>query len=148
MRSMTATPSVQALHPACVCIRQARPLFASKVEAGFPSPAEGLLEETLDLNAYLIRNPSATFLVRVAGESMTGAGIFSDDILVVDRSEEPREGAVVVAVVDNEFTVKRFARRAGRIELRAENPAYPPIRLSDESELSIWGVVRHVIHAV
>jgi DNA polymerase V len=134
------------------------PLYADRVQAGFPSPAEGLLDEMIDLNSYLVKNPQATFLLRVSGESMTGAGIFPDDLLVVDRSEEAKSGQIVVAVVDNEFTVKRFirhsssrknsaAREKGRIELRAENPDYRSVPIEDESEVKIWGVVRHTIRS-
>ena len=129
------------------------PLYADRIQAGFPSPAEGLLDETIDLNSYLVKNPPATFLLRVSGESMTGAGIFPDDLLVVDRSEEAKSGQIVVAVVDNEFTVKRLirhgdSRKKGRIELRAENPDYRSVPIEDESEVKIWGVVRHTIRSV
>ncbi len=124
------------------------PLYADRIQAGFPSPAEDQLEETLDLNAYLVKNPPATFLLRVSGESMVDAGIFPDDMLVVDRSETPKNGDIVVAVVDGDFTVKRLVLRGKRIELRAENPDFPPIRFDEETELTIWGVVRHAIHSV
>jgi DNA polymerase V len=115
------------------------------VRAGFPSPADDYLETALDLNSRLIRNPSATFLVRVAGDSMIGAGIRPGDMLVVDRSIEAHEESVVVAVVNNEFTLKRFSRRRGCPELLTENPDFPPLRLTDGDEACVWGVVRHVI---
>ncbi|MFH0911237.1 MAG: translesion error-prone DNA polymerase V autoproteolytic subunit [Planctomycetota bacterium] len=126
----------------------ALPLYQSRVSAGFPSPADDYLEGRLDLNDHLVKNPAATFFVRVSGESMTGAGIFPDDILVVDRSLEARHGSVVIAVVNGELAVKRLSSQNGRIELRAENPAFGPIPIGEATELEIWGVVRHVIHAV
>jgi DNA polymerase V len=141
-------PEVRAVHPAQVDCRAARPLASSRVEAGFPSPADDYLEGALDLNEHLVKNPAATFFVRVSGESMTGAGIFPGDLLVVDRSLTPESGSVVIAVLDGELTVKRLWRESGRVELRADNPAYAPIPLSGMMELDVWGVVRHVIHPV
>lgn len=118
-----------------------RPLFSQQVSAGFPSPAEEYLEKGLDLNAYLVRNKSATFYFRVQGNSMNGARIFDGDILVVDRSIIPRHRHIVLAVVNSDYTVKRLYKRAGVIELRAENPDYQPIRFGDGETLEIWGVV-------
>ncbi len=141
-------PDVRAIHPARVQSNAAQPLFSSRVEAGFPSPADDYLEGALDLNEHLVKNPAATFFVRVTGESMTGAGIFPGDLLVVDRSLSPESGNVVIAVLDGELTVKRLWQENGRVELRADNPAYAPIRLSGTMELDVWGVVKHVIHAV
>ncbi|WP_136415942.1 translesion error-prone DNA polymerase V autoproteolytic subunit [Herbaspirillum sp. ST 5-3] len=123
--------------PEAVC----RPLFRSHVAAGFPSPASDYIERGLDLNSYLIRNKAATFFFRVKGDSMIGARIHDGDLLVVDRSIQAEHGHVVLAVVDGEYTVKRLNKRAGVIELHAENPDYPPIRFSDGQELQIWGVV-------
>lgn len=116
--------------------------------AGFPSPADDYVERTLDLNEYLVEHPAATYFVRVSGESMTGAGIHDGDVLVVDRSVEPRPGRVVVAAVDGEFTVKRLVRREGAWLLEAEHPDYPPIIIGECTEFEVWGVVRHVIHSV
>lgn len=124
------------------------PLYASKVAAGFPSPADDYIESMLDLKEHLIENPSATFLVRASGDSMTGAGIFPDDILIVDRSKEPKSGDIITAVVGGELTVKRLFIRGKRTELHAENPAYEPIRITGDMTLDTWGVVRHVIHSV
>lgn len=128
--------------------RVSLPLAASLVRAGFPSPADDYLEAPLDLNDKLVRNPPATFLVRVDGESMRDAGIFPGDMLVVDKSLEAGDGNIVIAVVNGEFTVKRLFRRNGRVELRADNPRFPPIRIADGDELDIWGVVKHVIRDV
>lgn len=141
-------PDVRAIHPARVQSNAAQPLFSSRVEAGFPSPADDYLEGALDLNAHLVKNPASTFFVRVSGDSMIGAGIASGDLLVVDRSLAPESGNVVIAVLDGELTVKRLWRDGGRVELRADNPAYAPIRLSGAMELDVWGVVRHVVHSV
>ena len=124
------------------------PIYTTQVQAGFPSPAEDTQPETFDLIDRLIQNPAATFLVRVQGESMIGAGIFPNDILVVDKSAEPTHENIVLAVVDGEFTVKRLLRKSDKIELAAENPKFPPIEIRDESELNIWGVVKQVIHQV
>lgn len=121
-----------------------RPIFSSSVPAGFPSPADDYIEGQLDLNEYFVPHPSATFYVRVTGESMTGAGILPGDILIVDRSLDAAHDSVVIAVVDNELTVKRLYRKNGRIELRPENPAYPIIQFDQEMELIIWGVVSGV----
>jgi len=124
------------------------PLAGEAVPAGFPSPAEEYLERPLDLNEYVAPRPEATFFVRASGDSMTGAGIFHDDILVVDRSQHPVPGNVVIAFIDGEFTVKRLARSADGLVLIPENPEYSPILLTPETDFEIWGVVRHVVHKV
>ncbi|MBK8964337.1 MAG: translesion error-prone DNA polymerase V autoproteolytic subunit [Candidatus Competibacteraceae bacterium] len=121
-------------------------LFADRVRAGFPNPAEDFVEGRLDLNRHLIPHPAATFFVRAFGDSMLGAGIHLGDLLVVDRSLEAAHGRVVIAVVDNELTVKRLHRRDGRIRLLAENDRYPPIEIASGLTLEVWGVVTHVIH--
>ena len=118
------------------------PFFETKVQAGFPSPAEDHLEQRLDLNSLVIENPSATFFVRVAGESMKDIGITDGDILVVDRSIENWENRIVVAVIDSEFTIKRFTSQNETVILEAENPDYPVIKITPEMDFSVWGVVR------
>jgi len=117
------------------------PFYDTKVQAGFPSPAEDHLEQRLDLNTLVIENPSATFFVRVAGESMKDIGITDGDILVVDRSIESWENRIVVAVIDSEFTIKRFTTRHETVVLEAENPDYPAIKITPEMDFSVWGVV-------
>ena len=117
------------------------PFFDTKVQAGFPSPAEDHLEQRLDLNTLVIENPSATFFVRVAGESMRDVGITYGDILVVDRSIESWENRVVVAVIDSEFTIKRFTTEQETVVLKAENLNYPSIKITPEMDFSVWGVV-------
>ncbi len=121
-------------------------LYAARVPAGFPSPADDDVEGRLDLNQHLIRHPAATFFVRVSGESMLGAGIHPGDLLVVDRALEPAHGKVVIAVVNGELTVKRLCIREGQVRLLAENERYAPIVLSGDMDLQIWGVVTNVIH--
>ena len=123
-------------------------LALEAVPAGFPSPAQGYYSGPVDLNRHLMRDPTATFLVRVSGDSMTGAGIFDGDELVVDRGLDAHDGAVVVAVVNGELTVKRLLRSEGRTALLPENPAYPVIELSELDELMIWGVVTRCLHRV
>lgn len=124
---------------------RAVPLYGSRISAGFPSPADDYIEAALDLNEFLVRNPAATFMVRVGGDSMTGAGIHDGDVLVVDRSEEPAHGRIVVAVLDGELTVKRLHRKNGEWMLVPENPAYAPIRVNEGQELNVWGVVTGVV---
>ena len=124
------------------------PLFSGKVAAGFPSPADDYIEKTLDLNELLIQKPAATFFVRAQGESMLGAGIHPNDILVVDRSIEPVPGKVVICALNGELVVKRLKRRAGQWVLVSENPAYRDIVLLEEIDTVIWGVATNVIHAV
>lgn len=124
------------------------PLYGHKVPAGFPSPADDYVEDRLDLNQLLVQNITATFFLRVKGDSMTGAGIHDGDIIVVDRSVEPVDRAVVVAVVDGELTIKRLRIRNGVTELHAENPKYLPIRFKEGQEMTIWGVVTSSVHSV
>ncbi len=124
------------------------PLFLSKVRAGFPSPADDYLDKKLDLNEFLIKHPASTFFVKVKGDSMIKAGINSGDILVVDRSLEPKDKRVVVAVVNGEFTVKRVSKKRDKLFLLSENDAYAPIEIKEDMEFEIWGVVLHVIHSL
>tara|TARA_R110002073_G_scaffold84268_1_gene201015 strand:+ start:2478 stop:3056 length:579 start_codon:yes stop_codon:yes gene_type:complete len=136
--------NLEILAPVDNPVALARPLFSSPVPAGFPSPADDYIEGQLDLNEYFVPHPSATFYVRVTGESMSGIGILPNDILIVDRSLEAVHGSIVIAVVNNELTVKRLFKQGGRIELRPENPAFPTIMFDRDMELTIWGVVSGV----
>jgi len=122
------------------------PLFSAIVQAGFPSPADDHMEKSLDLNEHLVRNPAATFFVRVRGDSMRDAGILSGDILVVDRSLTPADKQIVVAMLDGDFTVKRLCRKGSLVFLKAENDSFPPIEVSENQDLVIWGVVTFIIH--
>lgn len=121
------------------------PLYRDRPQAGFPSPAEDSVEESLDLNNYVIKNPASTFFVRVEGDSMEGTGIFSGDILVVDRSREPANNSIVVASIFDELTVKRFVKRKGRVYLVPENNDYGETEITEEMDSSVWGVVTHSI---
>lgn len=121
-------------------------LFGATVTAGFPSPAADHSQKRIDLNEHLIRNKEATFLFRVKGDSMIGTGIYEGDVLIVDRSIEPRHHAIVLAVLNDEYTVKRLHRRGGMIKLLSENPIYPPIVIKSGEELSVWGVVTYNLH--
>lgn len=122
------------------------PLFSGKVAAGFPSPADDYVEKNLDLNELLVQKPAATFFVRAQGESMLGAGIHPNDILVVDRSIEAVPGKIVICALDGELTVKRLERANEQWQLKAENPAYADIVIHDDLDMVIWGVVTNVIH--
>ncbi len=118
------------------------PLLGRRVPAGFPSPADDYLEGEIDLGRYLIERPAATFLLRVSGHSMSGAGILDGDLVVVDRSVEAKPGHVVVAVLGGEMTIKRLRRlKDGRSVLKAEHPDYPSVIISEEQPAEIWGVV-------
>jgi DNA polymerase V len=121
--------------------RQYLLLDATKVSAGFPSPAADYVDSRLDINEYLVRNPVSTFFFPVEGDSMEGAEIFDGDILVVDRSIKARHGHIVIAFIDGERLVKRLYDRAGKLALVAENPKYPPLVVREGNELSVWGVV-------
>ncbi len=127
-------------------LRQAFPLYASRVPAGFPSPADDYVDKRLDLND-LVERPAATFFVKVTGDSMTGASIQDGDLLVVDRSLEPTDGKIVIAAVNGELTVKRLALKEGSVWLMPENPAFPPLQLKEGLDCVIWGVVTRVIHS-
>ncbi|MEM6254844.1 MAG: translesion error-prone DNA polymerase V autoproteolytic subunit [Cyanobacteria bacterium P01_D01_bin.156] len=122
------------------------PFYGCPVSAGFPSPADDYVEPTLDLNDLLIQNPVATFMVRASGDSMTPAGIFDGDVLVVDRSITAKAGRVVVAAINGELTVKRVRYQGSTMFLDPDNKRYPPIEVTEFTDLTIWGVVTNVIH--
>lgn len=134
------------LHPSpepLICDAATAPLlsFVFAIPAGFPSPAADYIEDGIDLNEYLVRHASSSFLFRVKGDSMLYAGILDGDRVVVDRSITAQHDHIIVAVVDGEYTLKRLFNRHGRVELRPENPAYKPICLAPDTELQVWGVV-------
>jgi DNA polymerase V len=134
--------------PAAAPARRPLPLFASRIPAGFPSPADDYVESRLDLNELLVQRQEATYFLRVKGDSMQGAGIHSGDLIVVDRSIEAQDGSVVVAEVDGALTIKRLRLGNGAPELHPDNPAYPVIRFKEGQELRIWGVVTSSVHTV
>ena len=121
-------------------------LMPTPVRAGFPNPAEDARGLPLDLNELVVRHPVSTYYLRVAGDSMTGAGITEGDIVVVDKSLEPKNGDIVVAAVDGDFTLKYLKRKGQEAWLVAANPAYQPIALHEALDAQLWGVVTFVIH--
>ena len=124
------------------------PLFATRIPAGFPSPADDYVEARLDLNELLVQRQEATYFLRVKGDSMLGAGIHPGDLIVVDRSINAEDGHVVVADIDGELTIKRLRWVNSAPELHPENPNYPVIRFKEGQELRIWGVVTSAVHSV
>ena len=148
LKKLKTNKSISAIYRLDTDIKLELSLFSAHVAAGFPSPAEDHLESRLDLNRHLIPNPAATFFVRVAGESMTDAGIYDQDLLIVDRSIESRNRRVVIATINGEFTVKRLVQDEEGIHLVAENPEYETIPVDANTDFSIWGVVTYVIHQV
>ena len=121
------------------------PLFESGVSAGFPSPADDYMDLPIDLNEFLIKHPAATFYVRVKGNSMEGAGIRNGDLLIVDRAEEPRNKSIVLGVIDGEFTVKRIKKKGSDLYLMPDNPEFKPIKIDDNMDFQVWGVVTYVV---
>ncbi len=117
------------------------PLYASSPAAGFPAPGDDMVEKSLDVHDLLVKHPESTFFVRVQGDSMEGAGIFSGDILVVDRSVEPVVGKIVVAAINGELVVKRIGRQGNSLILLSENEAYTPIVVGESEDCFIWGTV-------
>ena len=144
--SMNAATSRRNLHQipealTCDAISALVLSFVFAIPAGFPSPAADYIEDGIDLNEYLVRHASCSFLFRVKGDSMLYAGILDGDRVVVDRSITAQHDHIIVAVVDGEYTLKRLFSRHGRVELRPDNPAYKPICLPPGTELQVWGVV-------
>ena len=141
MSLFLSAPVPATLEPSCCLI----PIMGGSVSAGFPSPADDWIEDRVDLNQRFVPHPEATFFFRVCGDSMVSPmaerSIPDKATLIVDRSREAKHDDIVVAILNDEFTVKRLYRRGNRVALIAENPAYPPIVLNEEQELSIWGVV-------
>ena len=126
--------------------KQLPKLVLQPIKAGFPNAAEESPSTPLDLNTLLIKHASSTFYMRVDGDSMQDMGIFTGDLIIVDKSLETRSGDVVVAFIDGEFTLKQFITRGNRGILRPANDAYPDIEVSDQNDFMIWGVVTHTIH--
>lgn len=121
------------------------PMIPDGVSAGFPSPAQDFMENNIDLNKELSENPLATFFIKVAGNSMVDAGIDDKDILVVDRSLEPADKKIAICFIDGEFTVKRLKLEVDCLYLMPENQNYEPIKISEDNNFIIWGIVTFVI---
>ncbi|MFZ9075170.1 MAG: LexA family protein [Flavobacteriaceae bacterium] len=115
------------------------------VSAGFPSPADDFKELRISIDQEVVRNEEATFYARVSGESMLGAGLEDGDLLVIDRSLEPKDNKIAVCFIDGEFTVKRLKVEKDCVYLMPENKKYKPIKVTEENELTIWGVVTYVV---
>lgn len=124
-----------------------QPFFEEGVAAGFPSPVMGELSSSLNLNTLCVQHPATTYFVRARGESMTGAGIDDGDILVVDRSLQPRNGQIVIAAIDGEFTVKRLRIQGSRVILAPENPNFAPRTLTHDEVSEFFGVVTWILKA-
>ena len=122
------------------------PLANEAISAGFPSPAEDYIELGIDLNKYLVKNPISTFFLRVSGNSMNNAGIYSNDLLIIDRSINPNPNDIVVALLDGEFTLKRLIKKQDSYYLKADKENYPAINLYEYVEIEIWGVAIYSIH--
>lgn len=122
------------------------PLVGTTIEAGFPSPAEDYIEGVIDLNEFLIRNPTSTFYARAKGRSMQEAGIQEGDLLIIDRSLTPKSNSLCICILDGEFTVKRIRKDKGVIYLVPSNPDFPEIKVDESRDFEIWGVVLHIIH--
>ncbi len=122
------------------------PLAKGTISAGFPSPAEDHMETGIDLNKYLIKNPISTFFLRVSGNSMNNAGIYNNDLLIIDRSINPNPGHIVVALLDGEFTLKRLIKEKDKYFLKADKENYPAINLYEYVDIQIWGVAIYSIH--
>ncbi len=115
---------------------------------GFPSPAANYMKKGLDLNEFFIKHPSATFYMRVTGDSMSGAGIQSEDMLIVDRSVKPTDDKVVIAILNGDFMVRRLRLTKNKIRLMPDNDNFQPIEIKEETDFQIWGVVTGVIHVL
>lgn len=124
------------------------PLVVAKVPAGFPSPADDYIDRPLDFNELLIVNPAATFAIRVASDSMIDAGIFPDDIAVINKAANAKDRDIVIALLDGEFTLKRYRKRGSRVWLKAENKNYPDTDITGEMTFEVWGVLTGIVRIV
>ena len=122
------------------------PFYDLVVHAGFPSPAEDHSDLSLDLNDYLVKHPAATFYVYAKGDSMINSGIYDGDLMIVDRSLDPKSNSIVIAVIDGEFTVKKIKKINSKLYLQPNNALYKPIQITSNMDFIIWGIVTYVIH--
>lgn len=121
------------------------PLAINKIPAGFPSPADDYMEDRLDLNEKLIRNPSSTFFAKVSGHSMVDAGINDGDLIIIDKSLPPKDESILVCALNGEFTIKKLRKMGRDYYLMPENPGFEPILLSEDNDFIVWGVVTYSI---
>lgn len=126
----------------------ALPFVETGISAGFPSPADDFLELTIDLNKELIKHPSTTFYGKVKGDSMQDAGFNNGDLLIIDKSLQPFDGKIAVCFIDGEFTVKRIKKDNNFIWLMAENKNYQPIKVTQDNDFIVWGMVTYIIKSV
>jgi DNA polymerase V len=124
------------------------PLITTGISAGFPSPAMDFIDISIDLNKHLIKHPASTFYGRVKGVSMKDAGIYDGDLLIIDKSLSPKNNQIAVCYVDGDFTIKRISVNAGSCWLIPENKDYKPIKITEDNDFQIWGVVTHVIKSL
>jgi DNA polymerase V len=124
------------------------PLVEAFINAGFPSPADDYIEAKLDLNTLLIKNPCSTFFARVRGNSMDDVGIHNGDILIIDKSLEPKQNSVLICFIDGEFTVKKVNKVNGDFYLVPQNKDFAPIKIEKGSDFRLWGVVTYCIHSL
>ena len=122
--------------------------FDTGISAGFPSPADDFMQQRLSLDSELVKNKEATFFARVTGQSMIDAGLNDNDLLVIDRSLSPSNNRIAVCFLDGEFTVKRLKVKKGEVWLQPENKDYKPIKVTQENDFIIWGIVTNVIKKV
>lgn len=127
-------------------VKMELPFIDTGVSAGFPSPAEDYIEQRIDLNGVLIKNPSSTFYAKVKGNSMKGAGVYDGDIVIIDKSLVPSQDSLLVCFLDGEFTLKKVKKVNDDLFLIPENPDFKPIKINPESDFRLWGVVTYTIH--
>ncbi|MFI3240324.1 MAG: translesion error-prone DNA polymerase V autoproteolytic subunit [Bacteroidales bacterium] len=129
-------------------ITEGIPALDSAIPAGFPSPAEGLPSDAIDLNRELIEHPSSTFCARVTGDSMIDSGISDGDLLIIDKSLDVRNGSIAVCFIDGDFTLKRITIKADGLYLEPSNPRYSAIKVTEDSNFNVWGIVTYVIKSI
>lgn len=145
-RTQRPKPQAVTIHPIEAATETRIPFHDTAIQAGFPSPADDYIESPIDLNRELIAHPASTFMGRIHGDSMIDAGIHSGDLVIIDKSLRPKTGDVAVCFIDGEFTIKYIKIQSKSILLIPANADYPPIRVTDENDFLIWGIVTYTIH--
>ena len=133
------------IHPIMPASNIELPILENNIPAGFPSPTQGMAQEYIDLNKELIEHPTSTFYARVTGNSMIDSGISDGDLLIIDKSLEPRNGEIAVCFIDGEFTLKRISIRENGIYLVPSNPAFKEIKIDEDCNFQVWGIVTYII---
>lgn len=137
-----------AIHPVSGSQEIEIPILDEMVPAGFPSPIQGIAQESIDLNRELINHPASTFCAKVTGNSMIDSGISDGDLLIIDKSLDPHDGSIAVCFVDGEFTLKTISIRKDGVFLVPSNPKFREIKVNEESNFQVWGIVTYVVKAV